>query len=86
MTRMGSESDLRRMELQVILVQRPERVKPCVSLRRRKKPIGIQKPEGLVQRDRVQSLCGANQCPALQRICTSAIVSCRPGAGSHAKS
>ena len=87
MTRTGSESGPRRMESQEILVQQPKRVKPCVSLRRRKKPIGIRKLGGSVQKDRVQSLCGANRCPALQlgwviclsRICTSAIVSCRPG-------
>jgi len=54
------------MELQEIPVQQPEKVKPCVNWRRKKKPIEIRKLEDLVQRDRVQSLCGADQCPALQ--------------------
>jgi hypothetical protein len=94
MTRMGIGSSPHRMELQESLVQLPGRAKPFVSLQPKKKPIEIRKLGGSIRKDRVQSLCAASRCLALRsgwviclsRLCTSAIVSCRPGAGSHAKS
>jgi hypothetical protein len=69
-------------------------VRPFASLQPKKKPIEIRKLGGLIRRDRVRSLCAANRCLALRsgwvicllRTCRSVIVSCRPGAGSHAKS